>query len=81
MHADTHTMRVLRWDWAFVYRGGHTRENCEEAKGRRGNDRGSIGPVPLFQPRGYPAWSVLFEPTLQECGAILVNMMNFVNIN
>ena len=30
MHADTHTMRVLRWDWAFVYRGGHTRENCEK---------------------------------------------------
>ena len=23
-------MRVLRLDWAFVYRGGHTRENCEE---------------------------------------------------
>ena len=35
MHADTHTMRVLRWDWAFVYRGGHTRENCEAAG--RGN--------------------------------------------
>ena len=27
MHADTHTMRVLRWDWAFAYRGEHTREN------------------------------------------------------
>ena len=33
MHADTHTMRVLRWDWAFVYRGGHIRENCEEPSG------------------------------------------------
>ena len=29
MHADTHTMRVLRLDWAFVYHGGFTREYCE----------------------------------------------------
>ena len=28
MHADTHTMRVLRWQFAFVYRGGHIQENC-----------------------------------------------------
>ena len=25
-------MRVLRWDWAFVYRGGFTRDNCEEGQ-------------------------------------------------
>ena len=29
MHADTHTMRVLRWQFPFVYRGGHIHENCE----------------------------------------------------
>ena len=28
MHADTHTMRALCWQFAFVYRGGHIQENC-----------------------------------------------------
>ena len=52
MHADTHTMRVLRWDWAFVYRGGHTRDHCYESRDTRPRVSGTSNIGPSDTPGG-----------------------------